>query len=104
MSSSAGQDYGSCGYFTMNFDPASVKYLLRKASVLHRDQIVLITMDNTTVVSYINKKGSMRSGSLCALLFRLLSWCHPRGIVLRSRHIPGRLNVIALTSCPDANK
>ena len=37
----------------------------------------------------------MRSGSLCALLWRLLSWCHPRKIVLRARHIPGRLNVIA---------
>ena len=37
----------------------------------------------------------MRSGSLCALLWRLLSWCHPRGIVLRARHVPGRLNVIA---------
>ena len=37
----------------------------------------------------------MKSGSLCALLWRLLSWCHPRGIVLRTRHIPGRLNVIA---------
>ena len=37
----------------------------------------------------------MRSGSLCALLLRLLSWCHPRGIVLRSRYIPGHLNVIA---------
>ena len=37
----------------------------------------------------------MKSGSLCALLWRLLSWCHPRGIVLRARHIPGRLNMIA---------
>ena len=37
----------------------------------------------------------MRSGSLCALLWRLLSWCHPRGIVERARHIPGHLNVIA---------
>ena len=37
----------------------------------------------------------MKSGSLCALLWRLLSWCHPRGIVLRARHIPGHLNVIA---------
>ena len=26
----------------------------------------------------------MRSGSLCALLWRLLSWCHPRGITLRA--------------------
>ena len=60
-----------------------------------RDQIVLVATDNTTVVSYINKEGGMRSGSLCALLWRLLSWCHPKGIILRARHIPGRLNVIA---------
>ena len=42
-----------------------------------------------------NCRGGMRSGSLCTLLWRLLSWCHPRKIVLRARHIPGRLNVIA---------
>ena len=58
-------------------------------------QIILIATDNTTVVSYINKEGDMRSGSLCALLWRLLSWCNRRQIVLRARHIPGRLNVIA---------
>ena len=48
-----------------------------------------------TVVSYINKEGGMRSGSLCSLLWRLLSWCHPRGIILRVQHIPGHLNMIA---------
>ena len=68
---------------------------LKQFEHLCRDQIVLVATDNTTVVSYINKQGGMRSGSLCALLWRLLSWCHPRGIVLRVRHIPGRLNVIA---------
>ena len=67
---------------------------LKSFENLCRDQIVLIATDNTTVVSYINKEGGMRSGSLCALLWRLLSWCHPWGIVLRARHIPGRLNVI----------
>ena len=64
-----------------------------------RDQIVLIATDNTAVVSYINKEGGMRSGSLCALLWRLLSWCHPRKIVLQPRHIPGRLSVIADKLC-----
>ena len=68
---------------------------LKSFEHLCRDQIVLVATENTTVVSYINKEGGMRSGSLCALLWRLLSWCHPRGIVLRARHIPGRLNVIA---------
>ena len=41
------------------------------------------------------QEGGMRSGSLCALLWRLLFWCNRRQIVLRARHIPGRLNVIA---------
>ena len=58
-------------------------------------QVVLIATDNTTVVSYINKEGGVRSGSLCALLWRLLSWCNHRNITLQARHIPGRLNVIA---------
>ena len=68
---------------------------LKSFEHLCRDQVVLIATDNTTVVAYINKQGGMRSGSLCALLWRLLAWCHPRGIVLRARHIPGRLNAIA---------
>ena len=73
----------------------AVLLALQKFEHLCRDQIVLVATDNTTVVSYINKQGSMKSGSLWALLWRLLSWCHPRGIILRARHIPGRLNVIA---------
>ena len=68
---------------------------LKSFEHLCRDQIILVATDNTTIVSYINKQGGMRSGSLCALLWRLLSCCHQRGITLRARHIPGRLNVIA---------
>ena len=73
----------------------AVLLAIRQFEHLCKNQIVLVATDNTTVVPYINKQGGMRSGSLCALLWRLLSWCHPRGIILRARHIPGRLNVIA---------
>ena len=59
------------------------------------DKIVLIATDNTTVVAYINKEGGMRSGPLCALLWRILTWCSQRQVTLKARHIPGRLNVIA---------
>ena len=59
------------------------------------NQIVLVATDNTTVVAYINKEGSMRSGPLCALLWRILTWCSQRQVTLKARHIPGRLNVIA---------
>ena len=37
----------------------------------------------------------MKSGSLCALLWRILSWCTRKQVILKARHIPGRLNVIA---------
>ena len=37
----------------------------------------------------------MKSGSLCALLWRILSWCTRQQVTLRARHIPGQLNVIA---------
>ena len=59
------------------------------------NKTVLIATDNTTVVAYINKEGGMKSGSLCALLWRILSWCTRQQVTLRACHIPGRLNVIA---------
>ena len=68
---------------------------LKSFEHLCRDQIVPIATYNTTVISYINREDGMRSGSLCALLWRLLFWCRSRGIILRARHIPGHLNVIA---------
>ena len=41
------------------------------------------------VVSYINKEGGMRSGPLCALLWRIITWCTKKQVTLRARHIPG---------------
>ena len=60
-----------------------------------QNRIVLIVTDNSTVVAYINKEEGMRSGALCALLWRLLAWCDQHGVTLSARHIPGRLNVVA---------
>ena len=69
---------------------------LKQFRTLCYNKTVLVATDNTTVVAYINKEGGgMKSGSLCALLWRILSWCTRQQITLRARHIPGRLNVIA---------
>ena len=68
---------------------------LKEFRTLVLNKTVLIATDNTTVVAYINKEGGMKSGSLCALLWRILSWCTRQQVTLRARHIPGRLNVIA---------
>ena len=58
-------------------------------------KIVLVATDNTTVVSYINKEGGRRSGPLCALLWRILTWCTRKQVTLKARDIPGWLNVVA---------
>ena len=39
--------------------------------------------------------GGMRLGPLCALLWRILTWCTRKQVTLKARHIPGRLNVVA---------
>ena len=51
-------------------------------------------MDNSTVVAYINKQGGTHSVEICALLWRIMSWCHRLKISLCTRHIPGCPNVI----------
>ena len=60
-----------------------------------QNQTVLVATDNSTVVAYINKQGGTHSVEMCALLWRIMSWCHRFKISLRARHIPGGLNVIA---------
>ena len=55
------------------------------------NNIVLVARDNTTVVAYINKEGGMKSGALCALLWRILTWCTRRQATLKARRIPGQL-------------
>ena len=73
----------------------AVLLALKRFEQLCWSQTILVCTDNTTVVLYINKEGGMKSGSLCALLWRLLLWCNQREIVLWARHTPGHLNVIA---------
>ena len=62
------------------------------------DKKVLVATDNTTVVSYLNKEGGtpcIRSGPLCALLWRILNFCTRNQVTLKARHIPGWLKVVA---------
>ena len=73
----------------------AVLLALKEFQDLCTDKIVLVATDNTTMVAYINKEGGMKSGPLCALLWRILTWCSQRQVTLKARHIPGRLNVIA---------
>ena len=51
----------------------------------------MIAMDNSTVVSYINKQGGTCSPTLLRLTVELLL---TQNIIVRARHIPGCLNMI----------
>ena len=55
----------------------------------------MVTTDNSTVVSYINKQGGTRSPTLLRLTVDLFLWLEAQNITVRARHIPGCLNVIA---------
>ena len=73
----------------------AVLLALKEFWTLSSDKIVLVATDNTTVLSYINKEGGLKLGTLCALLWRILTWCTKNQVTLKARHIPGRLNVVA---------
>ena len=96
-----GRPYG--GFPNLRFlDPfgSPAPYQLFVAALRHwvsvlRGHQVLIATDNTTVVFYINKQGGTHSLTLLRLVVHLFMWLQALDTVLRARHIPGCLNVIA---------
>ncbi len=55
-------------------------------------QHILIRTDNTSVVSYINRQGGIRSRALGKQAAILLLWADSRLLSIRATHIPGLLN------------
>ena len=60
-----------------------------------RHSCVTISINNTTVVSYINKQGGTHSSNICVEVWKILQWCLKHHIVVRICHIPGKFNVLA---------
>ena len=80
----------------INYRELKVVFLaLKEFKEFCSDKRILVATDNTTVVAYINKEGGMRSGPLCALLWRILTWCSRKQVTLKAQHISGRLYVVA---------
>ena len=73
----------------------AVSLALRDFKDQCQNQTVLVATDNSTVVAYINKQGGTHSAEMCALLWKIMTWCHHYHITLKARHIPGCLNVMA---------
>ena len=60
-----------------------------------QNQIVLVAMDNSTVVACIKKQGGTHLADRCALLWKIMTWCLHYQIILKARYIAGCLNVMA---------
>ena len=73
----------------------AVSLALRDFKDQCQHQTVLVATDNSTVVAYINKQRGTHSAEMCALLWKIMTWCHHYHITLKARHIPGCLNVMA---------
>ena len=69
----------------------AIRFALKKVIQYKHHSCVMISTDNTTVVSYINKQGGTHSHNL----WEILHWCLEHDIVLRIHHIPGKFNIFA---------
>jgi hypothetical protein len=68
--------------------------LLRRAESL-RESVLLLRIDNLSVVYYLNKQGGTRSANLMQVTDRVLSLAETHNIQIRAVHVRGELNVLA---------
>ena len=72
----------------------AIGFTLKKAIKYIRHSCVMISTDNTTMVSYINKQGGTHSPNLCVEVWEILHWCLEQDVVIRVQHTPGKFNVL----------
>ena len=73
----------------------AIRLALKQAITFIHHSGIMISTENTTVVSYINKQGGIHSPNLCIEVWEILNWCLEHNIVIRVRHIPGKFNILA---------
>jgi hypothetical protein len=64
---------------------------LRSFCATLRKVHVLVRVDNTTAVAYVNHMGGIRSASCNALAKQIWTWCNQHSIWLSAAYIPGHL-------------
>ena len=73
----------------------AVLYAVQEFATFLSGKVVLLATDNTTVACYLNKEGGTRSRLLSELAESVLLLCQDLDIVLRARHVPGKMNILA---------
>ena len=72
----------------------AIRLALKQAITFIHHSCIMISTDNTMVVSYINKQGGTYSPNLCVEVWEILNWCLEHDIIIRVRHIPGKFNIL----------
>jgi len=57
-------------------------------------KVVLLRMDNSTAVAYINNRGGTHTVPLRSLALEIWSWCLHRDILISAQHVPGKENTL----------
>jgi hypothetical protein len=70
-------------------------YALKSLTAQSTDLEINLILDNSTAVSYINKRGGTRSRALCDISSSIVSWCESHNLSLTATHLPGVLNSVA---------
>lgn len=68
---------------------------LQSFTINASNQSVLLMLDNSTAVAYINKRGGTRSTRMNSIMIDIVEWCEKRSLSLSASHIPGVSNTIA---------
>ena len=68
---------------------------LKQAITFIHHSCIMISTDNTMVVSYINKQGGTHSPNLCVEVWEILSWFLEHNIVITVHYIPSKFNILA---------
>ena len=57
--------------------------------------VVMVSTDNTTVMSHINRQGGVKSQDMFRETKRLLEWTESHQLTVLAKHVPGKLNILA---------
>ena len=71
-----------------------INYLELKVVFLALEECQDLCLNNIVLTANIDE-GGMKLGTPCALLWIILTWCSRKQVILKARHIPGQLNVVA---------
>ena len=97
------QSVSTGGMWTREERTAHINYLELKAVLLalqtfasaRRNLHILLLVDNSSAIAYLNQKGGTHSKVLSDLAVQIWEWCLTRKITIHAEHIPGVCNTVA---------